>query len=212
MIKLKGLLNEIFTKPTVGVWNGRKVEMGKIYSNPMFHAFRPLTEADMPVKKLRIFDFDDTLVKTKSFIYVTHSDGKESKLTPGEYAVYEPKKDDKFDFSDFNNVNDAKEIKQTTTILKKFVSAEGERKIVILTARALYKPVKDYLKDIGFDGIYVVALANADPEKKSEWIEEKIKEGYSDVFFMDDSHKNISAVKALVKKYPQVKFRIQQAK
>ena len=27
-------------------------------------------------KKLRIFDFDDTLVKTKSFIFVTHRDGK----------------------------------------------------------------------------------------------------------------------------------------
>jgi phosphoglycolate phosphatase-like HAD superfamily hydrolase len=38
-------------------------------------------------KKLRVFDFDDTLVKTTSFIYVTNN-GKKSKLTPGEYAVY----------------------------------------------------------------------------------------------------------------------------
>ena len=35
-------------------------------------------------KKLRIFDFDDTLVKTNSFIYVTHKDGKASKL---RYAI-----------------------------------------------------------------------------------------------------------------------------
>jgi phosphoserine phosphatase len=34
-------------------------------------------------KKLRIFDFDDTLVTTTSFIYVTHKNGKSSKLTPG---------------------------------------------------------------------------------------------------------------------------------
>lgn len=33
-------------------------------------------------KSLRVFDFDDTLVKTTSFIYITHSDGKKSKLTP----------------------------------------------------------------------------------------------------------------------------------
>ena len=39
-------------------------------------------------KKLRIFDFDDTLVKTNSFIYVTHKDGKTSKLSPGQYAIY----------------------------------------------------------------------------------------------------------------------------
>jgi phosphoglycolate phosphatase-like HAD superfamily hydrolase len=38
-------------------------------------------------KKLRVFDFDDTLVKTTSFIYVTHADGKKQKLTPGQYAV-----------------------------------------------------------------------------------------------------------------------------
>ena len=30
-------------------------------------------------KKLRIFDFDDTLVKTTSYIYITHSNGKKSK-------------------------------------------------------------------------------------------------------------------------------------
>ena len=38
-------------------------------------------------KKLRVFDFDDTLVKTTSFIYVTNG-SKKRKLTPGEYAVY----------------------------------------------------------------------------------------------------------------------------
>jgi hypothetical protein len=213
MIKLKGLLKEIFTKPSVGIWNGRKVEMGKIYANHMFSAFRPLEEAELPSgKKLRVFDFDDTLVKTNSFIYIAHQDGKKSKLTPGEYAVYEPKTGDKFDFSDFENVKEPKQLRQTTKILKRFVQSEGERKIVILTARAAYKPVKDYLKDIGFDGIYVVALGDADPEKKAEWIEDKIKTGYDDVFFIDDSHKNVSAVSNLKKKYPNVKFKIQHIK
>ena len=34
-------------------------------------------------KKLRVFDFDDTLVKTTSFIYITNGD-KKKKLTPGQ--------------------------------------------------------------------------------------------------------------------------------
>ena len=51
-------------------------------------------------KKLRIFDFDDTLVKTTSFIYITQSNGKKLKLTPGQYAVYNEKPGDEFDFSD----------------------------------------------------------------------------------------------------------------
>jgi hypothetical protein len=72
-----------------GMWNGLKVEFGKVYSNLNAFAFNPINEADEN-KKLRVFDFDDTLVKTKSHIYVKHGDGKESKLTPGEYAIYEP--------------------------------------------------------------------------------------------------------------------------
>ena len=39
-----------------------------------------------------------------------------------------------------------------------------------------------------------------------------IKKGYDDIFFIDDSQKNIAAVQQLEKKYPEVKFRIQLAK
>ena len=62
-------------------------------------------------KKLRVFDFDDTLVKTTSFIYITNN-GKKRKLTPGEYAIYNEKPGDEFDFSDFQKY-------KTQTKLKK---------------------------------------------------------------------------------------------
>ena len=195
-------------KSTSGIWNGRKVEFGKVYGNPMATAFGPMQE--LSGKKLRVFDFDDTLVQTKSHIYITHKDGKKSKLTPGEYAVYEPKNGDKFDFSDFEQVKQPQEIKGVTDLLRKLAKAEGERTIVILTARGTYKPIKDYLSDIGLRDIYVVALNSADPQDKADWIEQKIKEGYNDVFFIDDSHKNVQAVKALEKKYPNVKMQVRQ--
>lgn len=195
------------------LWNGFKIEFGKVYNNPNVSAFQPMHEAELPTgKKLRVFDFDDTLVRTTSHIYIKHGDGKESKLTPGEYAVYEPKPDDQFDFSDFQKVNQPQEIKGITKLLKRIVSKEGERKVVILTARAAYKPIKEYLKDIGLEGIYVVALADADPQKKADWIEDKIKKGYNDVFFIDDSQKNVAAVGGLKKKYPDIKIRVQQVK
>jgi len=193
-----------------GLWNGLKVEFGKVYNNPFVNAFKSVNEAE--TKKLRVFDFDDTLVKTKSHIYVKHSDGKKSKLTPGEYAVYEPKPDDQFDFSDFERVQDPQEIKGVTKLLKTVARAEGERKVVILTARSAYKPVKDYLKDIGLEGIYVVALGDSDPQKKADWIEDKIKSGYKDVFFIDDSHKNVAAVGKLKEKYPNIKMKVQHVK
>jgi phosphoglycolate phosphatase-like HAD superfamily hydrolase len=195
-------------KSTSGIWNGRKVEFGKVYGNPMVTAFGPMKE--LSGKKLRVFDFDDTLVQTKSHIYITHKDGKKSKLTPGEYAVYEPKSGDKFDFSDFEKVKQPQEIKGVTDLLRKLAKAEGERTLVILTARGAYKPIKDYLSDIGLRDIYVVALNSADPQDKADWIEQKIKEGYNDVFFIDDSHKNVQAVKALEKKYPDIKLQVRQ--
>ena len=190
---------------TSGMWNGMKVEYGKVYSNLNAFAFNPLQEAGE--KKLRIFDFDDTLVKTKSNIYIKHKDGKDSKLTPGEYAIYEPKDGDKFDFSDFEKVKQPQEIKGVTRLLKNIVRVGGSE-IVILTARSAYKPIKDYLSDIGLDKLFVVALADSDPQKKADWIENKIKDGVKDVFFIDDSHKNVSAVEALSKKYPNISLKV----
>ena len=194
---------------TSGMWNGMKVEFGKVYSNLNAFAFNSLSEAKSD--KLRVFDFDDTLVQTNSHIYITHKTGKKSKLTPGEYAVYEPKKGDKFDFSDFDKVNQPQEIKGVTRLLKNIVRVGGSE-IVILTARGAYMPIKRYLADIGLTGIYVVALADANPQKKADWIEDKIKSGVTDVFFIDDSHKNISAVQSLSKKYPNISLKVRHVK
>lgn len=190
---------------TSGMWNGMKVEFGKVYSNLNAFAFNPLNEAKS--EKLRVFDFDDTLVQTNSHIYIKHKDGKDSKLTPGEYAIYEPKDGDKFDFSDFEKVKQPQEIKGVTRLLKN-IARVGGSEIVILTARAVYKPIKKYLSDIGLEDIYVVALADANPQKKADWIENKIKDGVKDVFFIDDSHKNVQAVKALSKKYPNITLKV----
>ena len=159
-------------------------------------------------KKLRVFDFDDTLVKTDSKIYVTNK-GETRTLTPGEYAVYKPKSDDEFDFKDFNDVIKPKQIKPIMKVFRKIVSATGKRKINILTARGNYKPIKQFLSDIGYPGIYIVALDSGNPQKKADWIEDKIKNGYDDIVFWDDSSKNIKVVDKLQKKYPDTKIRTQ---
>jgi FMN phosphatase YigB (HAD superfamily) len=164
-------------------------------------------------KKLRIFDFDDTLVKTTSYIYVTHSNGKKLKLTPGQYAVYTEKPGDKFDFTDFDKVNEPKIIKGYFELLKRMKNSGGDKGVFILTARAKYKPVYDFIRDSGVKGVYVVALASNNPEDKAQWIEDKIKEeGYDDVFFVDDSKKNVDAVKSRLRNYPNVKSKIQHIK
>jgi phosphoglycolate phosphatase-like HAD superfamily hydrolase len=165
-------------------------------------------------KKLRVFDFDDSIVTTTSYIYVNNEKtGKKFRLTPGEYAVYEPKVGDEFDFSDFQKVQNPKLIKGYFEILRRMAAkVDGDRRVYILTARGAYKPVHKFIKDSGIRNVYVVALGDANPEKKADWIEDKVKEGYDDVFFVDDSQKNIDAVKKRLRAYPNVKQKIQLVK
>ena len=164
-------------------------------------------------KKLRVFDFDDTLVKTTSFIYITNN-GKKKKLTPGEYAVYKEKPNDIFDFSDFNKVQDPQEIKKITNIFRRVVQSSGGSGVHILTARAAHKPIRQYLKDIGINmsKIYVTALASNNPKDKADWIEDKIdNEGYDDVYFADDSPKNVDVTKKRLRG-KDVRWRVQLIK
>lgn len=163
-------------------------------------------------KKLRIFDFDDTLVKTNSFIYVTHRNGMKSKLSPGQYAKYEERPGDEFDFKDFQQVTRPQLIKGYVELLRRMVNSGGSREVFILTARAAERPVSQFIKDLGISGVKVIALGDNNPEKKADWIEDRVKEGYDDVFFVDDSEKNIMAVRKRLKDYPNIKQKIQQVK
>lgn len=163
-------------------------------------------------KKLRVFDFDDTLVKTDSNVYVKHPNGRETKLSPGQFAVHTLKSGDTYDFRDFDSVINPTEIKAITKVLRGMVSGSGNRGVFILTARGAWKPIKDYLRDIGIKGVYVVALGSANPKDKADWIEKQIdSEGYDDVYFIDDSKKNVDAVKSMLQK-KGVKHRVQLMK
>lgn len=165
-------------------------------------------------KKLRIFDFDDTLVKTKSFVYVNQANGRKLKLTPGQYAIYEPKEGDEFDYSDFQSVKNPTEIKSITSVLRRMIRSNGSSGMYILTARSSYQPIKQYLSDIGINSnsVYVVALASNDPKDKADWIEMMIDDkGYDDVYFADDSAKNVEATKKMLRG-KDVKWRVQHIK
>jgi hypothetical protein len=166
-------------------------------------------------KKLRVFDFDETLVFTKSYIYVKQPNGKEKKLTPGEYAVYQEKPGEEYDFRDFYSVQEPQELRKITKVLKRIIQKNGGDGVFILTARpqAVDKHVQQYLKDIGINKrIPVTGLQNNDPKAKADWIEDKIdNEGYTDVYFADDSIKNVNAVKQMLRG-KDVKWRVQHIK
>jgi len=158
-------------------------------------------------KVLRVFDFDDTLATTVSYIYVTHKDGTKTTLSPEEYATYKEQSGDEYDFSDFNRMlNKPQVIKKNFKLLQRMLK-NPSKKVTILTARKLGFPIRKFFKDeYGLD-VYPVALASNNPQDKADWIEKHIKKGYTDIAFMDDSIKNVRAVGNLQKKYPDVRIK-----
>ena len=156
-------------------------------------------------KRLRVFDFDDTLAKMNATIYVKHRDGSNTELNPAQFAVYEPRPGDDFDFSEFDRIiKSANPIQKNVDALKRSMQDAGA-KTTILTARRVAYPVKRYLeREHGIKNIYVVALGSSDPMDKARWIEKQIQKGYDDIEFIDDSPKNVKAVDSLQQQYPDV--------
>ena len=153
-------------------------------------------------KTTYIFDFDDTIAKSDSWIYIIKNGKEIKKLDAAEFAVYTPKQGEEYDFRDFDRkIRNPRLIKKNADLLKKQLSKN--RRVTILTARRLGAPINHFFKSIGIQP-YVVPLGSADPQKKAEYIETQIKKGYTTIYFMDDSHKNVRAVKNLQRKYPKV--------
>jgi len=177
--------------------------------------------------KLRVFDFDDTLAVTDADINVTRADGTEFKLSPAEYAVYEPiakhnpttgeyinANDEVFSFSEFDSLVNPRQIEQVARIMQNVVDAElrdgAGRKIAILTARApaAGADIMDFIQNVlQIDaGMFeLITLGSSDPQAKKKWIEDQIINlNMHDILFFDDSPKNIVAVDELKAEYPDV--------
>jgi hypothetical protein len=177
--------------------------------------------------KLRVFDFDDTLAVTDADVMVTRADGSMFKLSPSEYAVYEPVAEynpatgeyintegEVFDFSEFDKLINPRQVEQVARIMQKVVDAEisdgAGRKIAILTARApaAGMDIMDFIENVlNIDSsmFELITLGTSDPQAKKKWIEEQIINlEMNDVLFFDDSPKNIAAVDELKREYPDV--------
>jgi len=165
----------------------------------------------MKTKKLRIFDLDDTLFETEAKVIVTLSDGTSREITPAEYAVYEPQPGDKFDFSQFQTLINPTLIRSIGKRFYKITQSTGtDRKTVILTARGSEAAphIRDIIRKYFRVNIEVVTLGTGDPMAKANWILNKIQnEGYNDIFFVDDSSKNILATYRTIKDLP-IKYKL----
>lgn len=164
----------------------------------------------MAIKTLYCFDLDDTLILSNSNVIVYNTaTNKSIKLTPAEFAVYDEKLGDKFDFVEFDNLKDPKIIKKNfdmfSSILKK-TSASPDSKTIILTARSpkIKSDVYQLLKQHSLPSLAIHAVGDSNPQAKVNTIQQYIDKGYERVRFWDDSPKNVIAVNQMKNQNPGV--------
>jgi len=146
-------------------------------------------------QRLRVFDFDDTLVSSEGAVTVTKPTGETVEMDSATFAHFKPVEGDSIDFGAFNDVRNPRKIKKNFDTLKAAVQA-GDR-VVILTARAAgsISAVGKFLAHESVKGVDVFALGSSDPYDKARWIDHAIEEkAYNDVEFFDDSVANANAV------------------
>lgn len=166
---------------------------------------KSLLKENKTIKRLRVFDFDDTLVVTDAKVWITNAKGERFSLTPGEFAVYDQVPGDQFDYTEFKQLINPRAIAWTGRILRNVYNKYGPNGLVILSARSSPEPIVQFLNDIEIHGVEVKALNSADPKVKAHWIDHWIRDRNLEyVEFFDDSHKNIEAVRELKHIHPGV--------
>ena len=170
-----------------------------------------------PTKKIRVFDFDDTLAKSKSNVLYVMPNGSKGKLNATEFAKKSETLESQgaiFNFEQFNKVIDGKK-GPLFELAKTMSEAKGKRDIFVLTARpqASANSIHEFLKGVGLNIpiTNITGLENGSPQAKADWVINKASEGYNDFYFADDAIKNVKAVKEILSQI-DVKSEVQLAK
>ena len=180
-------------------------------------AFDIARDLNAPVKKIRVFDFDDTLARTKSKIGYTMLDGTEGKIDAETFAKDASAMEAEgaiWDFSEFSKVMDGKK-GPLFEVAKKIQETRGSEDIFVLTARPADAagPIKEFLGSLGLNIPLknITGLGDGSPQAKAGWIVGKAADGYNDFYFTDDATGNVKAVKEALSLL-DVKSKVQQAK
>jgi len=180
-------------------------------------ALRIARDPNAPVKKIRVFDFDDTLATSNNVVVATSPDGTVRELNAEEFAAegFDLKSQGyDLNFDDFNNVTDGSR-GPLFNLAKKIRNSRGNEDLFVLTARApeAAPAIYEFLKSQGLEIPLknITGLGNSTGEAKANWIIDKAAEGYNDFYFADDAIQNVSAVASALN-VVDVKSQVQQAK
>ncbi len=173
-------------------------------------------DPNAPVKKIRVFDFDDTLATSNNIVSATR--GEETiELNAEEFAKDGKRLMDEgwdMNFDDFNRVTDGGK-GPLFSLAEKIRDARGTEEVYVLTARApqAQGAIYEFLKSQGLEIPLknITGLGNSTGAAKANWIIDKAAEGYNDFYFADDAIQNVEAVRDALE-VVDVKSKVQQAK
>jgi len=170
-----------------------------------------------PKKGISVFDFDDTLAKTKEKVIVNMPDGSIDEISASEFARTAGDLQDQgaeFDFSNFENVSSDTQQGPLADLARKRQGKFGSGDIFVLTARpnSAGPAIKQFLESIGINIPLenITGLEDGSPQAKVDWILNKTAEGYNDFYFADDSLANVEGVRQVLDAV-DVKNKVQQA-
>jgi len=180
-------------------------------------ALKVAADPKAPVKKIRVFDFDDTLARSNSKVIYEMPDGTTGKLNATQFAERAGELEAKgatFDFTEFSKVIDGKR-GPVFKAIENIVAKRGAEDVFILTARPADAagPIKEFMDALGIKIPIenIVGLGDGKAQAKARWVTGKAAEGYNDFFFVDDAYKNVKAVRDALEVF-DVKSKTQQAK
>jgi len=146
-------------------------------------------------KSLFVFDFDDTIARTDSKVFLVRN-GEKISMDSDEFATYQYQQGDELDFSDFNRV-EGNIIPHTLAILDDAMT-KGH-KVVIVTARApgAIEGIKQFFRQNGINppDIYATAGSEGKPPVLRDLL---AQEQYGRVIVYEDCRKNIESLKPVV--------------
>ena len=156
--------------------------------------------------RLSIFDFDETIAFSEGYIIVTNkATGKEFQISSQE--EYDRLKNDggyEFDFSPLDQVNNAVENPNITSIMRDRMS-DPKTQVMVLTARApvsiddIHRVLQTFDDPIKTDNIIMIGNEGGN---KGEYVRDVILSKYDnikEIEFYDDSERNIRDMQAIKK-------------
>ena len=162
-------------------------------------------------ENLFVFDFDDTIAETEEAVLVR--DKKTKKVTDHLHSQQEAnehvlKQNQYYDYSEFVNVEGAREIELVTDHLRK-LAIEGNN-IIVLSARQPEArfAVKDYLTSIGVMTNFITVACVNGSANKYKYLKKAINKfkPTSKVTVFEDTLNNIKMMLPLEKDYPSLTF------